>query len=651
MVYYSRKSAAADAGRGFPGAQRPGGRRSEESVPDMAVLEQIHSPQDVQRLEPRQMQELCAELRTFLVESVSRTGGHLASNLGAVELTVAIHRVFDTSRDRLVFDVGHQCYVHKALTGRRELFSTLRQLGGISGYPQPAESVHDAFIAGHASNSVSVALGMARARTLQNQDYRVLALIGDGALTGGLSYEGLNNAGASGEPLIVILNDNGMSIASNVGGMARHLSYIRTRASYYRFKKFYRKMLRRLPGGRGLYRFNHRVKTAVKKLLFPCTMFEDMGFTYLGPVDGHNLEQLCTTLRWARELSCPVLVHVKTQKGRGYPAAQANPDRFHGVGPFDPETGAMPPAAEDFSAVFGQTMERLAEEEPRVCAITAAMVDGTGLRDFARYFPDRFFDVGIAEGHAVAMAAGMARQGLVPVFAVYSSFLQRGYDMLLHDVALQNLHVVFAVDRAGLVGADGPTHHGVADVGYLSQIPGMTVLAPASFQELRDLLRRAVLELPGPAAVRYPRGGEGEYRAGWSGEAADRLLAGADVTIVTYGTLTNEALRAARLLAEKGISADVIKLNRIAPLPLDLALESVSRTGRLVMAEDCFSAGSVGERLSAALAQAGIGAEIRLANLGQRFVPQGTVPQLLRSLGLDAQGICACAAEVCHGEQ
>ncbi len=615
----------------------------------MAVLEQLRGPEDLRQLDQQQLEVLCKELRAFLVDAVSKTGGHLASNLGAVELTVAIHRIFDTSRDRLVFDVGHQCYVHKALTGRRELFSTLRQLRGLSGYPQPAESVHDAFIAGHASNSVSVALGMARARTLQCEDYQVLALIGDGALTGGLSYEGLNDAGASGEPLIVILNDNGMSIAPNVGGMARHLSYIRTRASYYRFKKGYHRLMDRLPGGRGLYRFNHRLKTAVKKLIFPGTFFEDMGFTYLGPVDGHNIERLCTTLKWAKELNGPVLVHVRTRKGKGYAPAEETPDRFHGVGPFDPDTGAVAPSGEDFSSVFGRTMEQLAQEDTRVCAITAAMVEGTGLREFARYFPKRFFDVGIAEGHAVAMAAGMAKQGMLPVFAVYSSFLQRGYDMLFHDVALQNLHVVFAVDRAGLVGADGATHHGVADVGYLSQVPGMTVLAPASFQELRDLLRRAVMDLSGPVAVRYPRGGEGEYREGWSGESADLLREGTDVTLVAYGTLINEVERAARRLeAESGITAQVIKLNRITPLPTELVLESVRRSGRLLVAEDCFASGCVGERLCAALAQQGIPARIRLLNLGERFIQQGTVAQLRRSLRLDAQGIYETAVEVCH---
>ena len=614
------------------------------------MLEQINSPRDLKQLDQRQLKTLSDELRAFLLDAVARTGGHLGATLGAVELTVAIHRVFDTSRDRLVFDVGHQCYVHKALTGRRELFHTLRQLGGISGFPKPQESVHDAFVAGHASNSVSVALGMARAKTLQHEDYSVLALIGDGALTGGLSYEGLNDAGDSGEPLIVILNDNGMSIAPNVGGVSSHLSYIRTRASYYRFKKYYRKFLDRTPAGRAVYRFNHKIKTAVKRVLIPGTMFEDMGFTYLGPVDGHNIDQLCTTLRWARELRCPVLVHVKTRKGKGYAPAEENPDRYHSVGPFDPDSGVAPSGKPDFSAVFGKTMEQLAAEDRRVCAVTAAMVDGTGLTDFSRYYRERFFDVGIAEGHAVAMAAGLAKQGMVPVFAVYSTFLQRGYDMLFHDVALQGLHVVLGVDRAGLVGADGPTHHGCADVAYLSQIPGMTVFSPASFQELRDMLRHAVLELSGPVAVRYPRGGEGTYRAPWDRQNAQTLTEGADVTVVTYGTLVNEALRAARRRAGEGnFTAEVVKLSRIAPLDSAPVLESLKKTGRLLVVEDCFALGSVGQQLAAAVAQAGLAARVRLLNLGERFAPQGTVPQLRSALGLDAQGIYEAAEELCHG--
>ena len=436
------------------------------------ILEKIHSPADVKALDKQSLDTLCRELREFLVDSVSRTGGHLASNLGAVELTVAIHRVFDTSKDRLVFDVGHQCYVHKALTGRQELFSTLRQLDGLSGFPKPRESVHDAFIAGHASNSVSVALGMARARTLQGQDYSVLALIGDGALTGGLAYEGLNNAGASGEPLIVILNDNGMSINPNVGAVDSHLSQIRSKPAYYHFKKWYRQLFGPHPMENRLYRFNHKVKTSLKKALWPgSTLFEDMGFTYLGPIDGHDLDRLVHVLSWARELRCPVVVHVKTVKGKGYPFAQQNPDKFHGVGPFDPETGILRKSGgEDFSAVFGKALCTCAAEDSRVCAVTAAMADGTGLTPFAREFPERFFDVAIAEGHAVAMSAGLAKQGMIPVFAVYASFLQRGYDQLIHDVALQGLHVVLGVDRAGLVGADGETHHGCFDALFLSEV-------------------------------------------------------------------------------------------------------------------------------------------------------------------------------------
>lgn len=615
------------------------------------LLDTIRSTADLKTLNKGQLEQLCGELRTFLIDSVSHTGGHLASNLGAVELTVAIHTVFDTEKDRLVFDVGHQCYVHKILTGRKDKFDTLRQLDGISGFPKPSESIHDAFVAGHASNSVSVALGMARARTRLGGDYAILALIGDGALTGGLSYEGLNDAGASNEPLIVILNDNGMSINPNVGGVSSHLAYIRTRASYYRFKKHYRSLLTHLPGGRKLYRFNHRIKTALKKMFWPCTMFEDMGFTYLGPVDGHNVEQLCHTLRWARELNCPVLIHVKTKKGKGYPSAEQTPDAYHGVGPFNKETGITPSAANDFSAAFGRTMERLAGEDKRVCAITAAMESGTGLENFARYYPDRFFDVGIAEGHAVSMSGGLAKQGMIPVFAVYSSFLQRGYDMLLHDVALQDLHVVLAVDRAGLVGADGATHHGVADIAFLSHIPNMTVLAPASFAELEAMLRQAVLFTEGPVAVRYPRGGQGEYTAPWNYEDSICLRKGRGVTIVTYGALVSEVLAAGRRLEEDGLDPEILKLNTLAPLVADPAVWSVRKTGRLVVVEDCFAVGSIGQQLCAALAAEGVAPErVRLLNSGDNFVSQGTVAQLRHKLKLDAEGIYQTVCEVCNGQ-
>lgn len=612
------------------------------------ILERINSPADVKRLSGEETALLCEELRQFLVEQVSRTGGHLASNLGVVELTVAIHRVFDTARDRLVLDVGHQCYVHKALTGRRELFGTLRQFGGLSGFPKPYESGHDAFVAGHASDSVSVALGMARARTLLAKDYHVVAVIGDGALGGGLSFEGLNDAGGSGEPLVVILNDNGMSIDRNVGGLSKHLSRMRTDPEYYEFKKKYRKTLERLPAGRTLYEWSHEVKSAVKKTLLPplSTVFEEMGFSYMGPVDGHDIQRLTAVLREAREAKRPVLVHVHTVKGNGYAYALREPERFHGVPPFDPVTGKVrKESGETFSHVFGETLCQLARQDDRVCAITAAMADGTGLTDFAKEFPRRFFDVGIAEGHGVAMAGGMAKQGLVPVFAVYDTFLQRGYDMLVQDLALEKLHAVLAVDRCGIVGADGETHHGCLD--YLSQIPGMTVLVPASFDELRQMLRRAVEDIPGPVAVRYPRGGENGYAGGWNGDAVQVLREGGDAAVVTCGILTGEALRAADALQAEGVGVRVVKLAQVSPLngkELCAALDGVKR---LVVAEDQLRAGGLGERLSALLLEqdAGIG-KIRLRNAGTALPTQGSTAQLWHELGLDAEGIAQAVREV-----
>lgn len=615
------------------------------------ILETIHSPADVKRLSRRELDTLCGELRRFLIDRVSQTGGHLASNLGVVELTVAIHRVFDTENDRLVFDVGHQCYVHKALTGRRELFGALRQFGGLSGFPKPYESGHDAFIAGHASNSVSVALGMARARTLEEKSYSVLALIGDGALSGGLAYEGLNNAGASKEPLIVILNDNGMSINPNVGAVSRHLGKIRSKPAYYHFKKWYRSLFGKDPMQSGLYRFNHRLKTSVKKALWPgSTLFEDMGFTYLGPVDGHDIDRLCDMLQWAKELRCPVVVHVHTEKGRGYAPAEMDPGKFHGVAPFDVETGLLKkPEEESFSSAFGKTLVSCAAQDKRVCAITAAMADGTGLDLFQREFPRRFFDVAIAEGHGAAMAAGLASQGMIPVFAVYSTFLQRSYDMLLHDVALERLHVVLAVDRAGLVGSDGETHHGAFDALFLPTVPGMTVFCPASFAELRRMLRRAIFECDGPVAVRYPRGGEGRYREDGGNAAATALRGGRDVTILTYGVLVNQALDAAELLEKQGVLAGVVKLNRIAPLDYEDLAPALSGCECILAAEDCCGSGCVGQRVGGILA-AGGGAPKKMLfkNLGRSFVPAGSVEELRRSLGLDAEGIAKAVLEGIH---
>ena len=610
-------------------------------------------PEQLGGLSDSEAAELCRRLRVRLIDTVSRTGGHLASSLGAVELIVAIHRVFDTGRDRLVFDVGHQCYAHKILTGRNAAMETLRTFGGIAGFPKPVESPSDAFIAGHASNSVSVALGMARARTLQNENYQVLALIGDGALTGGLAYEGLSDAGDSGEPMIVILNDNGMSITRSVGGVAEHLARQRLKPQYLHFKKGYRKVMSVLPLGGHIYNVTHKVKTAIKETLLPCSLFEDMGFTYLGPVDGHDVKRLTQLLSYARELKGPVLLHVRTVKGKGYIPAERNPDLFHGVGRFCVETGEpVHPTAPNFSAVFGQALCELAEKDPKICAVTAAMQGGTGLNGFAQRFPERFFDVGIAEGHAAAMAAGMAKQGMTPVFAVYSTFLQRSYDMLLHDVALQGLHVVLAVDRAGLVGEDGETHHGLFDPAFLDTIPGMTVLCPASFAELRDMLEYAVYEVKGPVAIRYPRGGEGAYQDGAPRHPAVLLREGTDLTLVGCGTLVNELLDCADRLAADGIRAEVVKLNTITPLPLELVARSVKKTGRLLVAEESAEMGGIGQRIAAGLLAVGVPVQgLALASTGRGFVTHGTIPQLRRLCGLDGESLYHRAREVCgHGK-
>lgn len=590
---------------------------------------------------------LCAKLRGDLVDSVSQTGGHLASNLGAVELTVALHRVFDTRVDRLVFDVGHQCYIHKMLTGRGEAMSTMRQYGGLSGFPKPGESIHDAFIAGHASNSVAVALGMAQARTVLGEDYKVIALIGDGALTGGLAYEGLSNAGEYKGQLLVILNDNGMSITPNVGAVAEHLSRQRMKPQYLAFKKWYRRVMNASAPGRKVYGVTHRLKQAMKRSLLPTSMFENMGLRYMGPVDGHDLNRLTELLGYARDMDEPVLLHVRTHKGKGYQPAETNPDAFHGVAPFRKETGELKKAGgENFSAVFGRTLTRLAEKDGRVCALTAAMMSGTGLKGFAKAYPERFFDVGIAEGCAVSMAAGMAKQGAIPVFAVYSTFLQRAYDMLLHDVALDGLRVVFGVDRAGLVGDDGETHQGVFDAAYLDSVPGMTVLAPSSFAELERMLERAVLELDGPVAVRYPRGGEGRY-TGYAGDApAVVLREGTDITLAGFGMEICDLLDAADDLERNGVVAEVVKLNRITPIDPDAVVRSVEKTGCLLVAEDDFARGSVGQRLAAVLEERGVCAKVVLLNCGEKFVRHGAVPLLKEELGLDGAGITRRAMEV-----
>lgn len=610
----------------------------------MSILERIHSSNDIKNLKDEELEPLCAELRAFLIEKVSQTGGHLASNLGAVELTVALHRVYNTAKDRLVFDVGHQCYAHKIITGRQERFDTLRQYGGISGFPKPYESADDAFIAGHASNSVSVALGMAKARTLLHQDYDVVAFIGDGALTGGLSYEGLVSAAASGEPMVILLNDNNMSIDQNVGGTASLLQKLRVKPGYMHFKQSYREMFYHMPS---LYTFNHRAKEWVKGKLLPENMFSAMGYEYLGPVDGHDVHLMERVLRWARDMKKPLIVHAVTIKGKGCSYAEEHPDRYHGVGPFDPATGEIYGGGESFSEVFGKTLCALAEKDERITAVTAAMASGTGLDRFALRFPKRFCDVGIAEGHAAAMISGMAKQGLIPVFAVYSSFLQRAYDMLIHDVSLQKLHVVFGVDRAGLVGSDGETHHGIYDVNFLRSVPGMTVLCPASFAELRAMLKEALYRVEGPVAIRYPRGGEGEYRD-CSTEDEQIVREGKDLTIVCYGAVINDVLDAVRRLDELGVSAEVIKLNKITYAKFPRVFASLEKTGKLLMPEEVCAIGCVGRHLLAQASEAGIRLQAaRFLNLGDNIVPHGTRAQLLRDFKVDADAMVRTAREMC----
>ena len=615
----------------------------------MDILEKINGHEDLIGLSDEERKALCGQIRQFLIENVSKTGGHLAGNLGVVELSVAIETVFNTESDRLVFDVGHQSYVHKLLTGRRADFAHLRQFGGMSGFPKPQESDSDAFVAGHASSSVSIALGMARARTLLGEDYQVIALIGDGACTGGMAYEGLNDAAVSGEPIIVILNDNEMSIGKNVGGLSRHLSRVRSSHGYLHAKKIYRQVMKKLPGGQALYRFSSRVKNRLKRMLLPSTVFENMGFTYLGPADGHDLPGIMSLLRSARDLKAPVLVHVVTKKGCGYSFAEEDPAKFHGIGKFDPQTGKkLAPKVKTFSDSFGETMISLAEKNPRVCAITAAMPGGTGLLEFQKQFPKRTFDVGIAEEHAVSMAGGLAKQGMIPVVALYSTFLQRGYDQILQDIAMLHLHVVLAIDRAGLVGDDGPTHHGVFDVGFLRQVPGMLVLSPGSLAEQQAMLAWAVESYDGPVAIRYPRGGEGSYgQSDWNGLDGSLVKChrqGGDMTLVTYGSLLDNVLTAAECLAQQGIQATVLRLLAPSHIPAEDVLKEVR--GPVIVAEEVCAGSSIGQELAWRLGTLCPGIRVAVRDLGNQFVPHGSQKELYEYCGLDGKSIAAFAKEV-----
>jgi len=618
------------------------------------ILPNINCHDDLLRLTDENRVQLCAEIREFLISSVSQTGGHLAGNLGVVELMVALETVYDTRKDRLVFDVGHQSYVHKLLTGRREAFSTLRQFGGISGFPRPSESDTDSFVAGHASSAVSIALGMARARTLQHEDYQVVALMGDGAATGGMAYEGLNDAADSKEPIVVVLNDNEMSIGRNVGGVSHHLSKLRANEKYLGVKRWYRSTLYKLPGGKQVYLFSSRAKKRLKQVLLQTTIFENMGFKYYGPVDGHDVKDLISVLRAARDIQEPTLVHVVTKKGKGYLPAEEDPARFHGIGKFDPVTGKKLAArVRTFSDSFGDAMVALAKDNPKLCAITAAMPGGTGLLGFMREYPQRLFDVGIAEEHAVSMAGGLAKQGMTPVVALYSTFLQRAYDQLMQDVGILHMHVVLAVDRAGLVGDDGPTHHGVFDVGFLRQIPGMRILAPASLEEQTQMLTWAIQEYDGPVAVRYPRGTEGAYTgSAWDGKAtAVSHRRGRDITLITYGTLINPVLDAAERLEKQGIQCSVLRLLELADFSVEEILSMMPEKKNVVVIEEAAANSGVKLPLAWELQQQCPDCRVSGIDLGKGFVPHGSQARLYEYCGLDADSIARFVSGVLVDEK
>ena len=619
----------------------------------MDILKNIKSHQDLLMLNADERKILCQEIREFLVENVSKTGGHMSSNLGVVELTVAIETVFDTACDRLVFDVGHQSYIHKMLTGRQDDFATLRQFGGMAGFPKPAESDTDAFVAGHASTSVSIALGMARARTMQAQDYNVVALIGDGAATGGVAFEGLNDAAVSNEPMVIILNDNTFSIDRNVGGMATHLRQLRTKERYLGIKQHTKDFLTKVPGGRSVAKLIVSVKDKLRRMLLPETIFESMGFTYLGPVDGHDTEKLIMLLQTAKEMHRPVILHAVTQKGRGYAPAQEHPKLFHGIGKFEPVTGEpLSASVASFSESFGETMVELAKTNKKLCAITAAMPGGTGLLGFKKQYPKRLLDVGIAEEHAVSMAGGLAKQGMIPVVALYSTFLQRAYDMILQDICMLNLHVVFAIDRAGLVGEDGETHHGIYDVGFLRHAPGLTLLAPASRKELEKMLVWAVEEQTGPVAIRYPRGGDRNFEdCLWNADnSVITHRSGDDVTLITYGVLLDNVMKAAELLSEKGIEATVLRLTRLSNLPVDTIAKSLSANKYVVVLEEI--SGQCGIRQELAYELQKICAECRVSgvDLGKRYVCHGNINELYEHYGLSPEAIKNYVMEVHQNE-
>jgi len=618
-------------------------------------LGKINSPADLKKLSPEDLVPLAAELRDYIVANVSITGGHLAPSLGVVELSIALHYVFDSPHDKIIWDVGHQAYAHKILTGRRELFKQNRQYQGISGFPSRAESEHDAFGTGHASTSISAGYGMVCARDLAGDHYHVISIIGDGAMTGGLAFEGLNNAGASRRNFIVVLNDNTMSISPNVGALSKYLAFLITDPRLNKLKKDLLERASHLPQGERITRSWGRLEASIKAMLVPGLFFEQLGFRYIGPMDGHNIEDLLHIFRQVKELPGPILVHVLTRKGKGYLPAEQNATKFHGIGSFVKETGATNSVSQapTYTAIFGKTIIKLAEKNPKMVAITAAMGEGTGLSEFCCRFPDRFYDVGISEGHAVTFAAGLAAQGYRPVVAIYSTFLQRAYDHIIHDVALQKLPVIFALDRAGLVGEDGPTHHGCFDLAYLRSIPGLVVLAPRDENELQHMLFTAANYQQGPIAVRYPRtegiGCPLEPESAWTAldiGRAEVARVGASGAVLTIGTVFWEAMQAAQILDETGMPLTVVNMRTLKPLDIDLLGDLAIRFDRIMTVEEGTLSGGFGSAVIEALADMEIPQPlVRRLGIPDRFIAQGERSLLLHLTGLDAQSIAKAARE------
>lgn len=610
------------------------------------MLEKIQKPNDIKKIPADQLPALAEEIREFIIESLSKTGGHLASNLGVVELTIAMHRVFDLPKDKLIWDVGHQSYTHKILTGRKDGFETLRREGGISGFPKRSESDCDVFDTGHSSTSISAGVGYVRARELKKENYSVISIIGDGALTGGMAYEALNNAASLKSNFIIVLNDNEMSITENVGGMSSYLSGLRTASAYTDFKMDVTKALNRIPGiGPGMMDAMRKTKSSIKQIIIPGMLFEDMGLTYLGPVDGHNIPQLIKTFQEAKRFEGPILVHVLTQKGRGYEPAMRHPARFHGAGPFDVKTG-LPVGKSNptYTDVFSTVMRKMGDQRKDVAAVTAAMMTGVGLKRFSNMFPDRCFDVGIAEEHAVTFAAALSLGGITPVVAIYSSFLQRAYDQIMHDVCMQNLHVVFAIDRAGLVGYDGETHHGIFDLSYLGSMPNMTILAPKNLWELSDMIKFAV-DYDGPIAVRYPRGeaytGLKEFRAPICLGKSEVIHEGSRVALLAVGSMVKMAEEVQKQLKERmDMDAALVNARFVKPIDEEL-LRSFADTYELVVTlEENVKDGGFGERVLAFAEEEDLPFGVEIIALPDRFIPHGSVSYQMKQVGFTPEDIC-----------